>query len=181
MQVHPRHTTFIDKRVQGALARRVAAYWVLCLVGVFVLLLAFQAVLVSTFQFENAPTYWQLFARTWAMLWPAMVASLIPMPIVMWDVVRLSNRFVGPMYRLRKAMQDATAGEPVATLRFREGDFWYEFAEDFNRLLEVRRLPAGAAVDEVDEMVQSAVNAMRQADELPVVCLEEEEAESFRA
>jgi nitrate/nitrite-specific signal transduction histidine kinase len=64
---------------------------------------------------------------------PAMIASLILLPIVMMDVARMSNRFVGPGVRLRAALKDVAEGRPAQPLNFRDQDFWRELATDFNR------------------------------------------------
>jgi len=63
-----------------------------------------------------------------------LVVSLCLLPLVLVDVVRLSNRFAGPAYRLRRAMRQLAHGEKVQPITFRQGDFWKEFADDFNRI-----------------------------------------------
>ena len=67
-----------------------------------------------------------------ALYTPVVVVSLILLPGVIFDLVRMSNRFAGPVYRLRGLMRDLARGKPVEPVRFRHGDFWQEFADDFN-------------------------------------------------
>ena len=62
------------------------------------------------------------------------MASLVLLPAVIFDLLRLSNRFAGPMFRLRRSMHDLAQGRPVAAVRFRHADFWQEFADDFNTI-----------------------------------------------
>ena len=62
------------------------------------------------------------------------MASLLLLPGVIFDLVRLSNRFAGPMFRLRRSMHDLAQGKPVDAVHFRHGDFWQEFADDFNTI-----------------------------------------------
>ena len=38
----------------------------------------------------------------------------------------------GPLVRLRRSMRALARGEHVEPIKFREGDFWQEFAEEFN-------------------------------------------------
>jgi hypothetical protein len=89
---------------------------------------------------------WRVFTipgRTFAFhvdwLWfhyaPAVVASLLLVPIILLDSLRMSNRFAGPMVRLRRAMGRLAEGESVQPINFRDNDFWADFAEDFNRML----------------------------------------------
>jgi signal transduction histidine kinase len=77
---------------------------------------------------------------------PALLASLLVLPVIVWDLLRLSHRFVGPMIRLRNAMRDLADGKQVRPISFREEDFWCEFAEEFNRL--AARLEATSPVAE---------------------------------
>jgi len=90
--------------------------------------------LAVCFPFGERPTLAQILTGTWATFWPAMLASLMILPAVLWDLTRMSNRFVGPVYRLRNSMRDLADGKPVDPVHFRTGDFWFDFAEDFNRV-----------------------------------------------
>jgi hypothetical protein len=65
---------------------------------------------------------------------PALVASLVLLPVVLMDVLRVSNRFVGPIMRLRTALSTLASGQPGKPLNFRDDDFWRELATDFNRV-----------------------------------------------
>jgi hypothetical protein len=48
--------------------------------------------------------------------------------------MRMSNRFVGPIYRLRRSMRSLANGADVDPVFLRDGDYWFDFAEDFNRV-----------------------------------------------
>jgi hypothetical protein len=62
-----------------------------------------------------------------------MFASGLMLPILILDVIRVSHRFVGPMHRLRRALEDLADGKNVPSVKFRKDDFWFDLAEDFNR------------------------------------------------
>ena len=66
---------------------------------------------------------------------PAVIASLALLPVVIFDCIRLSNRFAGPIYRLRRVMRQVALGRPAQPVRFRDGDFWDAVSADFNALL----------------------------------------------
>jgi hypothetical protein len=51
---------------------------------------------------------------------------------VLWDVLYLSNKIVGPIYRMRRSLRALGAGEYVAPVEFRKGDFGLELADEFN-------------------------------------------------
>lgn len=133
MRRNQRKKCFVDRPVQGALVRRAVVY--VFLVVMLVSLLSALCVAVL----EGPLSGSQLAARMWSKLGPAWVASILLIPIVVIDCLRLTNRFAGPMLRLRRAMKDIADGKDVSLIRIRKGDFWYEFAEDFNRMVVERK------------------------------------------
>ena len=131
-----RFRVFVDKRVQGALARRVTLYWVICLWGTFCVLAGFPIIVTWLAGIQYAPSAGELLHTAWLRFWPTLVASAFMLPIIVWDVMRVSHRFAGPMIRLRHAMRDLADGKEVSQVTFRGGDHWTEFADHFNRLNE---------------------------------------------
>jgi len=129
-----RKRLFVDRRVQGALALRVLLYWAICLWGMYCVLAIVPIVLSFFVGFDEGPTVGQLLYRTWLGYWPSLAASLLVLPVIVWDVVRVSHRFAGPMLRLRRSMRDLADGQPVTPVKFRDDDFWSDLAEDFNYL-----------------------------------------------
>ncbi len=117
---------FVDPEVQGALVARAIIYWVVCTLSIALLLLCWRVltgpVRPLTFHLENM----------WYFYGPALIASLIVLPVAITDMIRLSNRFAGPLTRLRHGMRTLARGQSVPPITFRKNDFWYEFAEEFN-------------------------------------------------
>lgn len=131
-----RRQLFVDLAVQGSLAFRSVLYWIVCLVTVLVALLFWQVMTGPPAPFEAC------IAAIWNHYGPAFVASLLVLPIVVLDIIRMSNRFVGPLVRLRRSLRALARGEHVEPLSFRQGDFWLELAQDFNAMLaRVQREP----------------------------------------
>jgi hypothetical protein len=131
------HRLMIDPGVQGTLILRVVLYWIICLVGVTLMLFCWRMIV-------NGP---QPLAVRWEGIWldfgPALVASVVLLPLVVFDVLRVSNRFSGPLFRLRRAMRALARGEHIAPISFREGDFWIEIAHEFNAIAARLQPPAG--------------------------------------
>jgi hypothetical protein len=123
-----RTTFFIDREVQGALILRTAVYWLFCLLSVALMLICWAAYHGPPRRFVDLAT--ELFFR----YGPGLAASLLLLPIVMMDVLRQSNRFVGPIMRLRTALRTLASGQPSPPLNFRDDDFWRELAADFNQV-----------------------------------------------
>ena len=87
-------------------------------------------------------------------------ASLIIVPLIVMDLLRLSNRFAGPARRLQSALRDLAEGKEVPPLMFRDNDFWQEMAAEFNhvngRISQlVARQGSSQAVDASPETVTS--------------------------
>ncbi len=147
-----RKVYFIDRKIQGSLARRIGLYWTLSLIGIFVVLAGIP-IITCNLAMTDPPATKDLLFETWLQFWPAVCASFLMLPIVIVDCIRLSNRFVGPMFRLRRAMKQLADGETVAPVTFRQDDFWSEFADEFNRLA-ARVSQPDAATAETTEAVE---------------------------
>lgn len=124
-----RKQLFVDRQVQGRLVLRVVLYWFTLQFTVFLVVLCWQ--MASQ---PPRPFYTHL-EEVWHKLGPAMLASCLILPLVVLDIIRLSNRFAGPLLRVRRALRALASGEDVQPLRFRCGDFWHDVADDFNRLI----------------------------------------------
>ena len=127
MNSNRRAFLFIDREVQGALLLRTASYWLFCLISISLMVLCWNALTGPPRRFVDLTT--DLYFR----YGPALAASLIMLPIVMFDVLRMSNRFVGPVVRLRTGLKELADGRPAQPLNFRDDDFWRELANEFNR------------------------------------------------
>ena len=124
-----RKTSYIDRRVQGALAKRLIAHWAIFL-GVAAFFSYVFHWLHNPFQ---SPT--QLLAGTWATHGPFLLTSVLLIPVFIYDAIKLSARFAGPIFRLRRTFQlIANDGNP-RELEFRTNDFWRDMALDFNRMV----------------------------------------------
>ena len=153
---HLRKQFFVDPKVQGALVGRVILYWLICIITITLMLLCWRIVT------GPARIFYMHFSDVWFFYGPAMLASLALLPLVVIDIIRLSNRFAGPMLRLRRSMRALTQGEYGDPVEFRDGDFWQEFAEEFNAL--VARVQGQAPAAEPDPQ-QQTVEEMREARE----------------
>ena len=66
-----------------------------------------------------------------------IVIMLSLFPAFALDTVRFSNRFVGPVARLRRVMRELALGEKPGSLAFRDNDFWAEVADEFNAVTKL--------------------------------------------
>lgn len=130
MKVTRRKKEFIDPEVQGALARRISLQWLMFVVAASVLALALK--------WMNDPfaPFGQTLRETWFTYGPVLMVLVCLAPVFIFDAVKLSNRFTGPIHRLRQASRALANGESPGPVEFRGADFWKDLAADFNRIAE---------------------------------------------
>ncbi len=78
---------------------------------------------------EKASHLLYLHSRYW---WVACLALLV----IAFDAIRISHRIAGPLYRMRKTIDEASAGRMPRPIRLRRGDYLHEEVESLNRLFE---------------------------------------------
>jgi hypothetical protein len=125
-----RKRLFVDRKVQGALMLRAVQYWFCCLLTVGLTLLGWHLITGS------AESLYEYFLDAWHYFLAAGVVSLLILPVLMYDALKTSNKFTGPLFRLRRELRRLAAGERVPPIRFRSGDFWPELADEFNAASE---------------------------------------------
>lgn len=126
MRSQRRRHIYID-HVQTVLVVRVVAYWLYCLLAATLIACCWIALT------ERPASSREMFLEVFRRYGVALGATLALLPLVVLDVLRLSHRFVGPVFRLRQALREAAEGRPVRPIQFRDNDFWREVADDFNR------------------------------------------------
>lgn len=120
----------VDHEVQSSLARRLVLHWVLFMLAIMVGALMWVRLI-------EAPT------ATWAEvlrigfwhLTPVVVISIAIVPMFIKDAIGLSNRFAGPIIRVRRALADYADGKSTEPVEFRHGDFWKSLAHEVNRAI----------------------------------------------
>ncbi len=123
-----RSQTYVDSSVQGALLRRIFVHW--CS---FFAVAALATISLGVLLGDPGQSFAARFGselKSFGVIGLVMVALL---PGFMLDTIRFSNRFVGPVGRLRKSLQQLKEGQSE-TLAFRGTDFWVEMGNEFNAI-----------------------------------------------
>jgi nitrogen fixation/metabolism regulation signal transduction histidine kinase len=144
-----RRKKFIDPRVQGTLVRRLIFHWML-----FVIVTALTSFVLLVLSNPFQPLSYHIQNLTWTH-GPLLVVILFMLPVFVIDTIKLSNRFTGPIYALRRAMRDVSEGQSPRKLKFRNNDFWHDLAEEYNAMLArlgVQTDPSEAISDD-DQLV----------------------------
>lgn len=123
-----RKRLWVDSDVQGSLIGRVVIYWVACVVTVELLNLAWQ---IATG--PEQPTFFAyLFQHDLSSLCARLVISALLLVPIISDMLRLSNRFAGPVYRMKRVLRTIADGGPAELVSLRKDDYWHDLAEDMN-------------------------------------------------
>jgi methyl-accepting chemotaxis protein len=129
MKPTPRKKDYVDPQVQGELARRLVLHWLL-----FTIVAAGISVCLEWLEDPFRP----FSALVWAASWnygPFLLVLISLVPVFIYDSIKLSNRFAGPVFRLRKVAKALAEGELPDRVDFRGNDFWRDLAGDFNRIV----------------------------------------------
>jgi hypothetical protein len=120
---------YIDSRVQGALARRIILHWL-----VFVLVTSVVAFVVQVLSdpFRGLSSH---LSDLWWAQGPFLLVMVFLLPVFVMDAIKLSHRFAGPIFNLRRAIRKVAEGETPRKLKFRQADFWHDLADDYNAML----------------------------------------------
>jgi hypothetical protein len=124
-----RQKKYIDACVQGALARRIIVHWLVYL--------AVGSLVAFILQVLSNP-FRPLGAHLQDMWWthgPFLLVLAFLLPVFVVDTIKLSHRFAGPVYALRRALREIALGEKPRRLKFRKYDFWHGLADEYNAVL----------------------------------------------
>jgi hypothetical protein len=168
-----RQTVWVDSNVQGLLIGRIVLYWVSALLYVTLGSACFQY-----YQYPN----WTLVEHASALFsqfWPWIPSAVLCLPLVVFDVVRLSNLFVGPIYRLRQHLAELCENPHCRALKFRDDDYWQDLAEPIHCLQaeiitlrsEVSKLKRAALLASESSPPDSTSSLDQQAAKLAVLDL----------
>ena len=134
---------------QTRLSRRLAFYFIMYQLAVWALF-----AITSRIGAMAEAVGWPLSTYGY-LLTPAITLGLGVLFIC--DVIRLTHRVVGPLYRFRQTVQAVTAGDDVAIVVLRKGDHLQELKDDFNAML--RALEQRGAVTLVEAGDRQPVGA----------------------
>lgn len=119
------------------LCLRVAIYWCCCCLTMGLLLTGRLAIQ------EFPLTAVELWQRSVALYAAPLLTSLFFLPLVLVDLLSHTNRFTGPLSRIRGGLRQAATGRPVAPVQLRSTDFLQDLARDFNACMARHEVAPG--------------------------------------
>ena len=136
-----RKKRYVDPKVQSALIRQTVFHWVLILVVTLFLVFVLQVLTGGPYR-----SWWYHLGQVWSRYAPFIIALVAIIPAVILDSIRLSHRFVGPIYHLRIAIRKVAKGGPAEPICFRKDDYWKDLADDYNLVLQ--RIPSDSSAED---------------------------------
>lgn len=150
---HLRRRYFVDPKVQTGLLKRIAFYWTASILFL-TLPIAFAKVLA-----EPSVFFLDHIVNVFTTHWPVLAMLMFFLPFAMNDAIKFSNRFTGPVFRLRSELRNFEAGQCLKPIKFRQGDYWHDLAEGINRVgkrlneLEEQRTKANGFRNQIESSV----------------------------
>ena len=139
---HRRKKLLVYRPVQKALLVRVGFYAMACL-----LFMILPVTLVRSLMNPDI----LLTAHLVSVLsdyWPILATGVMIIPFAIYDMLKVSNRVVGPIIRMRNEMARFVNGEEVDLVVLRQDDFWHDFAAVFNEVIDPVADDSSASVDQ---------------------------------
>ena len=66
------------------------------------------------------------------MIGPWLPSALLILPLVLYDIVRLSHQFVGPVHRARMQLERMVQSPNCTPYSLRTDDYWHELVRPMN-------------------------------------------------
>lgn len=126
-----RRRRYVHPKIQLALALQSLRQWAFFLIAMFGMLCALEY-----FNNGGQETAGACMLKMWGRYGPALLVVLFLLPAIIHDSIKMSNRFVGPLLRLRTAMQGVARDQTVEPLKCRDKDCAEDFFMAFNEMLE---------------------------------------------
>ncbi len=154
--IYERSRLLVDPKVQWTIALRMLTHWA----SFFVCVIAISTMVRLMFMAGDHGFISSL-KESLSLQMPILAVMLMLLPVFLRDSLKLSNRFAGPMYRLRTTLRLLADNQPAGPIKFRDGDFWQETATDFNVVLaELNSLKAENAILRMQSSGREPVEAV---------------------
>jgi methyl-accepting chemotaxis protein len=135
-----RKKIYLGWKLHGRIVAQFALYWLVYHVVVMQGLCGREFLMYGTAALngkQQIPFDEFLYSLARQHVW-LIVVAVAAFPLILWEIVRLTHRFVGPMKQLESELRRMAKGEAVRTIRFREGDFAEGVEEAFNEYVASR-------------------------------------------
>jgi len=139
MFTNRRKRLYIDSKVQGAVLWRLTLHWVAFLTAAVLAITVMHY--FSTVPIRPGMSFGEHLTAAVSKHALLFLIVLALIPLFLRDTLRLTHRFVGPVLRIRRSLEELAKGGMVEPVKLRKGDYWEELAEMVNQVADrIRRL-----------------------------------------
>lgn len=135
MSMRPRFKKLVNWTLQGPIILRLMGHFAAFNVALLALLLVMYGMRVSLAAATETPAP-AVPASFWEQAAPVAVCMVLMTPFMLWDLLKLSNRIAGPLFRFETLMKEFQDTGVLRTATLRDGDLLREFETNFNRFAE---------------------------------------------
>lgn len=164
LKIFHRKKLFVNKHLQGTMSLRFLYYWGLYHLSVwhgafmYFFLKERLVQLTGGGQMRSIKELYSYFMYEYT---PIVAAAILLLPIVVYELIRQTHRFAGPLVRFSNAMKDVMAGKPVQAIKLRDGDLLGNFEKLFNEFLAFHH----AKIEEAQAQAKSGTPVPAMTDE----------------
>ena len=134
MSKHLRVKKLINWTVQGPIVTRLMVHFLAYNTATLFLLLVVYGVKSSLAVIADSPastepiTFWQQAS-------PVVICMLVMMPFMVWDLMKLTNRIAGPLYRFECLLKEFGKTGKLRPAILRQGDLLTDYQNQFNEFV----------------------------------------------
>lgn len=133
-----RRKKLVNKQLQGQLMLRMVLHWIgYNGVVLFLSLLACMFMYcVSVVNGDVERTMQAEIVEFFARHKPMLIAMLLLLPIIMWDMLKTTHRVAGPVFKFKSELQKFVDTGKFETVKLRDNDFLMDFQDTWNQAVE---------------------------------------------
>ena len=166
-----RRKKFVNKQLQGQLMLKMVLHWLGYNAIVLFISLGSCMFLYCISIVNGVPerTMKEEVAQYFLNHRPMLIAMIILLPLIVWDMLKTSHRVAGPVYKFRAELQrfiDTGRLEPV---KLRQGDFLMEFQDTWNEAVKKVNQQADQPASDDDVVPPSTSPSTTNAAESPTM------------
>ena len=134
MSKHLRLKKLINWTVQGPIVTRLMVHFLAYNTATLFLLLVVYGVKSSLDVISDSPSRMES-ATFWQQASPVVICVLVMMPFMVWDLMQLTNRIAGPLYRFESLLKDFAKTGKLKAAVLRDGDLLTNYQIQFNEFV----------------------------------------------
>lgn len=155
MKSAKRKKLLIHRGIQGTLLFHFAFHWVIFSALTAILIVFLQCLYTLGLDAEVRNQQLRMTLLT------LIVVSVVLTPAFAFDLLRLSHRFVGPVYRMKRYFQQTNSTDNVP-LTLRQDDYWQDVAQVVNEMFARLRTNEDKLSGNKDDASESSNELQKQ-------------------